>query len=287
MKNKKLSKTQSCKKHFKNKSNFSKQRATKLDSNQESKIPKNAQKAYKLLSLQENISNNEAKNLIDRGLVSVNGKKLQIARTLLTSQTKFALQTPSNITEIFKDSQILALAKPAFLTSEEIAKSYPEWVLLHRLDKETSGVLLLVKDQSTFHLKAKESFKQMQVRKHYIAIVEGIIEEESEITAPLLIKKGKFAKVTISKSNEGQKAITKIRPLEISGKKTKLAVEIKTGKTHQIRAHLAHLKHPIIGDTLYGAKPANRILLHAESITLLGYNFICPPPKEFIFKDNL
>ncbi len=251
------------------------------------KIPKNAEKAYKLLSLQENCSNNEAKNLIDRGLVSVNGKKLQIARALLSPQTKFSIQKPSEITEIFRDSQILALVKPAFLTSEEIAQAYPEWVLLHRLDKETSGILLLVKNQSEFHLKAKESFKQMQVKKCYIAIVEGIIQEECEITAPLIVKKGKFAKVEVSKNGEGQKAITKICPLEISGKKTKLSIEIKTGKTHQIRVHLAHLKHPIIGDTLYGAKPANRILLHAESISLLGYNFVCPQPKEFIFKDNL
>lgn len=251
------------------------------------RIPKNAQKAYKLLSLQENLSHNEAKNLIDRGLVSINGKKLQIARALLSPQTKFHIQTPSRVTEIFRDSQILALAKPAFLTSEEIAKSYPEWVLLHRLDKETSGILLLVKDQSAFHLKAKEAFKQMQVKKHYLAIVEGIIEEECEITAPLLIKKGRFAKVTIGKNGEGQTAITHLRPLEISGKKTKLEIEIKTGKTHQIRVHLAHIKHPIVGDTLYGAKPSSRILLHAQSIALLGYDLMCPPPKEFIFKDNL
>ncbi|MBD5164332.1 RluA family pseudouridine synthase [Helicobacter sp.] len=257
------------------------------DTNEVSRIPKNAQKAYKLLSLQENLSHNEAKSLIDRGLVSINGKKLQIARALLSPQTKFHIQTPSRITEIFRDSQILALAKPAFLTSEEIAKSYPEWVLLHRLDKETSGILLLVKDQSAFHLKAKEAFRQMQVKKHYVAIVEGIIEEEQEITAPLLIKKGRFAKVTIGKNGEGQTAITHLRPLEISGKKTKLEVEIKTGKTHQIRVHLAHIKHPIVGDTLYGAKPSSRILLHAQSIALLGYDLMCPPPKEFIFKDNL
>lgn len=257
------------------------------NTNEVSRIPQNVQKAYKLLSLQENLSHNEAKSLIDRGLVSINGKKLQIARALLSPQTKFHIQTPSRITEIFRDLQILALAKPAFLTSEEIAKSYPEWVLLHRLDKETSGILLLVKDQSAFHLKAKEAFRQMQVKKHYIAIVEGIIEEEQEITAPLLIKKGRFAKVTIGKKGEGQTAITYLRPLEISGKKTKLEIEIKTGKTHQIRVHLAHIKHPIVGDTLYGAKPSSRILLHAQSIALLGYDLMCPPPKEFIFKDNL
>ncbi|WP_232086735.1 pseudouridine synthase family protein [Helicobacter winghamensis] len=251
------------------------------------KLPKNAQKAYKLLALQENISNNEAKAIIDRGLVNVKGKKILIARGLLAPNTRFNIQQIQTIKEIFCDENILALEKPAFLTSEEIVKSYPQWTLLHRLDKETSGILLLVKENSSFHLKAKEAFKQLQVLKQYTAIVEGILDEECKITAPLIIKKGKSAKVSISKTNEGQKAITHITPLEIFGKKTKLDIEIKTGKTHQIRAHLAHIKHPIVGDTLYGAKPANRILLHACHIALLGYNFTSNEPKEFIFKDNL
>lgn len=258
------------------------------DSNiQTPKIPKDAQKAYKLLALQENISNNEAKNLIDRGLVSVNGKKVQIARGLLAPNTHFSIQPIHTPKVIFQDENILALDKPAFLTSEEIAKTYPRWTLLHRLDKETSGILLLVKDGSDFHKKAKETFKQMQVLKCYTAIVEGIINEECVIDAPLFIKKGKFAKVSVSKTNDGQKAITQITPLEISGKKTKLDVQIKTGKTHQIRAHLAHIKHPIVGDVLYGAKPATRILLHARHIALLGYEFNSKEPSIFIFQENL
>ena len=251
------------------------------------KIPKDAQKAYKLLALQENISNNEAKDLIDRGLVSVNGKKVQIARGLLSPNTHFAIQQIHTPKVIFQDENILALDKPAFLTSEEISKTYPQWTLLHRLDKETSGILLLVKDGSDFHKQAKEAFKQMQVLKHYTAIVEGIINEECVIDAPLLIKKGKFARVSVSKTSEGQKAITQITPLEISGKKTKLDIIIKTGKTHQIRAHLAHIKHPIVGDVLYGAKPATRILLHARHIALLGYDFTSKEPNAFIFKENL
>lgn len=251
--------------------------------NPSNKIPPNAQKAYKLLALQENISNNEAKSLIDRGLVSIQGKKLKIARALLSPHTKFNIQKIPEIKILFQDDNILALSKPAFLTSEEIAKLYPNWALLHRLDKETSGILLLIKENSPFHLKAKEAFKKEQVFKQYIAIVEGIIEEEQEITTPLIIQKGNFAKVLVSKK-EGIRAYTKITPIEIIGKKTKLEIIIKTGKTHQIRAHLAHIKHPIIGDTFYGGKPANRILLHAQKISLLGYEFQDSPPKDFIFQ---
>ena len=202
---------------------------------------------------------------------------------MLSPHTKFNIQKIPEIKILFQDDNILALSKPAFLTSEEIVKLYPNWALLHRLDKETSGILLLIKENSPFHLKAKEAFKKEQVFKQYIAIVEGIIEEEQEITAPLIIQKGNFAKVLVSKK-EGIRAYTKITPIEIIGKKTKLEIIIKTGKTHQIRAHLAHIKHPIIGDTFYGGKPANRILLHAQKISLLGYEFQDFPPKDFIFQ---
>ena len=246
-------------------------------------IPANAQKAYKLLALQEKISNNEAKDLIDRGLVSLQGKTIKIARALLSPNTKFKVIKPQKAVVIFSDENILALDKPAFLTSEEVAKSYPQWVLLHRLDKETSGILLLVKSESDFHLKAKEAFKNGSVYKEYLAIVEGILEEECEIDTPLIIKKGSFAKVSVSKNKEGQKAYTKVTPLEIEGRKTKVKVEIKTGKTHQIRVHLSSIKHPLVGDSFYGAKVAQRIMLHAHKISLLGYDFCINPPKDFNF----
>ncbi len=255
--------------------------------NQESKNHVNLQKAYKLLSLQENISHNEAKSLIDRGLVSVGNKRIQIARALIPIQTRFKINKIDSVQKIFENEEILALNKPPFLTSEEIVREFPDWTLLHRLDKETSGVLLLVKDKSPFHLRAKECFKQMQVLKQYIAIVEGIVQEECIIDTPLFIKKGRFAKVQVSPNSEGHKAITRISPIEISGKKTKLNVFISTGKTHQIRAHLASIKHPILGDTLYGARAAERIFLHAHRIALLGYDFCSPIPPSFVFRDNL
>lgn len=284
----KFSKKNSLKKIQKNQKRDSKSSPKKAIPQKPSlNLPKNAQKAYKLLALQENISNNEAKDLIDRGLVSVKGKKILIARGLLAPNTRFNIQQIQKIKEIFQDENILALEKPTFLTSEEIAKNYPQWALLHRLDKETSGILLLIKNNSAFHLKAKEAFRQLKVLKEYTAIVEGILDEECEITAPLIIKKGKTAKVTVSKTNEGQKAITHITPIEISGKRTKLNIKIQTGKTHQIRAHLSYIKYPIIGDILYGARPAKRILLHARHIALLNYDFTSNEPDDFIFKDNL
>ncbi|WP_367700442.1 RluA family pseudouridine synthase [Helicobacter pylori] len=239
------------------------------------------EKAYKLLSVQENISHKKAKALIDLGLVSVGGKKLMVARKELPKNTRFSVQKVEKPSVIFEDENILALFKPPFIESYDLASFFKDWALLHRLDKETSGVILLVKENSEFHLKAKKAFKDRAVKKEYLAIVQGIIEEEREINAPILTIKTTKAFSKISK--KGQEAVTIITPLKIINKKTLLKVGIKTGRTHQIRVHLKHINHPIIGDTIYGDSQhsAKRLMLHAHKISLLGYEFEAIPPKEF------
>ncbi|XNZ30500.1 RluA family pseudouridine synthase [Helicobacter pylori] len=239
------------------------------------------EKAYKLLSVQENISHKKAKALIDLGLVSIGGQKLMVARKELPQNTRFSVQKIEKPSVIFEDENILALFKPPFIESYDLASFFKGWVLLHRLDKETSGVILLVKENSEFHLKAKKAFKDRAVKKEYLAIVQGIIEEEREINAPILTIKNTKAFSKISK--KGQEAVTIITPLKIINKKTLLKVGIKTGRTHQIRVHLKHINHPIIGDTLYNNEPdsAKRLMLHAHKIALLGYEFEAIPPKEF------
>lgn len=241
------------------------------------------EKAYKILSVQENISHKKAKALIDFGLVSVGGKKLMVARKELPKNTHFSVQKVEKPSVIFEDENILALFKPPFIESYDLVSFFKGWVLLHRLDKETSGVILLVKENSEFHLKAKKAFKDRVLKKEYLALAQGIIEEEQEINAPILTIKTTKAFSKISK--KGQEALTIITPLKIINKKTLLKVEIKTGRTHQIRVHLKHINHPIIGDTLYNNEPgsAKRLMLHAHKIALLGYEFEAIPPKEFEF----
>ncbi len=241
------------------------------------------EKAYKILSVQENISHKKAKALIDLGLVSIGGQKLSIARKELPKNTRFSVQKIEKPSVIFEDENILALFKPPFIESYDLASFFKGWVLLHRLDKETSGVILLVKENSEFHLKAKKAFKDRVVKKEYLALVQGIVEEEREINAPILTIKTTKAFSKISK--KGQEAVTIITPLKIINKKTLLKVGIKTGRTHQIRVHLKHINHPIIGDTLYNNEPgsAKRLMLHAHKIALLGYEFEAIAPKEFEF----
>ena len=104
------------------------------------------EKAYKLLALQENISNRAAKDLIDRGLVFCKGKKVVVARGEIDAESRFRVEKLSRIKVIFEDKFIIAVDKPAHLTSDEVQKKF-DAKLLHRLDKGTSGVVLLVKDE--------------------------------------------------------------------------------------------------------------------------------------------
>ncbi len=237
-------------------------------------------KAYKVLAKQLGISNKKAKELIDRGLVYVGDRKVQIARGEIDITTKFRVKEVPKPKVLFEDENLLALDKPAHITSEELKDSFG-YELLHRLDKETSGVLLLVKDKA-FQKKAIEEFKKERVYKEYIAWVEGIIPESFEIDYPILtIKKGGKAKSRLSRS-KGKPAKTLVEPLEIHGKKTKVRAIITTGRTHQIRVHLARAGYPILGDTLYGGKPWKRIMLHAKRIKLFDYDIEAPEPKDFV-----
>ncbi len=236
------------------------------------------EKAYKLLALQENISNRAAKDLIDRGLVFCKGKKVTVARGELDADSRFRVQKLSKIRVIFEDSKIIAVDKPSSLTSDEVEKKF-DAKLLHRLDKGTSGVVLLVKDEK-FQKKAIEEFRHKRVYKEYIAIVGGKVVEAIDIVEPIItIKKGSnfFSKI----SKHGKEAITHIEPLMVEGKKSKIKVVIETGRTHQIRVHLKSLGFPILGDELYGGKESKRLMLHAHKISLLGYEFISNEPKEF------
>ena len=237
------------------------------------------EKAYKLLSLQKHISHSQAKSLIDSGLVSANGRKLTLARTLLDPKTHFQVQDIAPLRIIEQKGDLLVVDKPAFLESYAIQARFQGYELLHRLDRETSGVLLLAKSQSQTALEIIRAFKARKVEKIYYALVSGIVPESSTINAPILTKKGKSAKSKVHK--DGLPAITHITPESIVGKKTLLRVKIETGRTHQIRVHLAHIGHPILGDSLYGGANAPRLMLHASDIELLGMEFHAPLPEEF------
>jgi len=238
-------------------------------------------KAYKLLAQQEKISNSKAKELIDRGLVKVGDKKVLIARGELKADTKFSVKELAKTKIIFEDENILVVDKPSFITADEVAKTFKNAILLNRLDKETSGVMMFAKNEE-FQKKAIKEFAQNRVYKEYIAIVEGKVIEELVIDKPILTIKNKgVAKSKIDKY--GKNAKTTIYPMFVEGNKSKIKVLIESGRTHQIRVHLSSIGLPIIGDIIYGkvVSNINRMLLHSKITKIFDYTFQAQEPKEF------
>ncbi len=239
------------------------------------------QKAYKVLAAQESISNKKAKELIDRGLVFVGDKQVKIARAEIGTETKFRIEYPSDIEVLYEDENIIAVNKPAQVDSYDIQDAIEGAELLHRLDRDTSGVLLLGRNPEFIEAAIKE-FKNRRVQKQYVAWVEGVVYETIEIDDPILtIKKGKaFSKIDPLR---GKKAYTKVIPEEVQGKKSKVIIEITTGRTHQIRVHLASRGHPIVGDEQYGSRTqAKHMLLHSKKMKIFDYEFEAKEPKAIM-----
>ncbi|HIP55092.1 MAG TPA: RNA pseudouridine synthase [Sulfurimonas autotrophica] len=237
------------------------------------------EKAYKLLAIQEGISNSNAKSLIDRGLVYVGNKKVMIARGEIDERTLFRVQKVERAQPIFENDDIVVVDKPAYVNSDEIERQFKPAVLLHRLDRETSGVLMLVKNEA-FRQRAIKAFRDDKVYKEYIAWVEGIMTEPIEVDKAIVTQK-KNNKAYSNVSPKGKPARTEFFPDIVSAKKTKVKCVIHNGRTHQIRVHARYIDHPIIGDEQYGGRRAKRVMLHAHKVRLLGMEFIAKEPKSF------
>jgi len=237
-------------------------------------------KAYKVLAQQEKLSNGEAKKMIDRGLVYLKGKRVNIARADVPLSTRFRVKKVEKTRKIFEDSKIIIADKPAFLDSDEVEREFgKDAFLLHRLDRDTSGLLLIGKDTDFQKVVIKE-FKQKKVYKEYIAWVEGKIIEPITIDKRLKkVQKGNKATTVLAK--DGLEAVTHIEPIAISGNRTELKIVIESGRTHQIRVHLKSIGYPIIGDKIYGGMEFERLMLHSKKIQFLDYNFEVKEPKIF------
>ncbi len=175
---------------------------------------------------------------------------------------------------IYEDENIQVLDKPAGLNADDIPKR------IHRLDKDTSGVLLVAKNDKAIEYLQKQ-FKDRKVEKKYIALVMGNLKNQEWVIENLLgrspnDKRKQKVYLPSEPGIEGKrKAITKYRILQRFKNYDLIEVEPKTGRKHQIRAQFAYLGHPIAGDKLYGFKGQvapeglSRQFLHASYLKIM------------------
>jgi 23S rRNA pseudouridine1911/1915/1917 synthase len=161
--------------------------------------------------------------------------------------------------------------------------------IVHRLDRDTSGLILIAKT-NVAHAHLGRQFEKHTVIKRYVARVAGKVQfDQGIIDVPLERHKKYHDQRQVAKENEGKPAITLYQVLKRFPHSTLMALYPQTGRTHQLRVHMKHLGHPILGDEKYGLKTSfGRLALHAQSIafthptTRVAIEFSCPTPQEFL-----
>ena len=228
--------------------------------------------------------------------IKVNGKRTN-KDILVYSKDIIEIYLPNtekklNIEIIYEDENILVVNKKANIEvvgekslTTQIQEYYKEKNIkpmpCHRIDRNTTGLVLFAKNNEALEILLNK-FKNHEIDKHYLALVYGIPKEKHKVLEDYLFKDNKKSQVYISNSYKKgyQKIITIYKVLEERKDNTSLLdVEIKTGKTHQIRAHLAYIGYPIIGDGKYGKNEINK-KFHKKYQCLksneLKFNFTTP-----------
>ena len=161
--------------------------------------------------------------------------------------------------------------------------------IVHRLDKDTSGLIIVAKTNAA-HARLARQFEKHTVVKRYVARLEGKVQFDQGVVDVNIGRHPKYHdQRQASPEGGGKDAITLYQVLQRFPKSTLIALFPQTGRTHQLRVHMKHLGHPILGDDRYGRKAAfPRLALHAQSIAFAHpatrhyVEFSCPVPKEFL-----
>ena len=255
------------------------------------------------------VSRTQAQKLIDDGYVTVNGRpaksglKLNIGDRLTVtlppplSTTLTPEDIPVNI--LYEDNDLIVVDKPAGLTVHP-APGHTSGTLVnailshlsdlpdtddrrpgivHRLDKDTSGVMVVAKN-SAAHSNLTEQFKSRSVSKAYLVLVKGHLSpRDGAIEAPIGRDSAHREKMAVVAESRGREARTDYHVLEYIGDYTLLEVKPETGRTHQIRVHLAAIGYPVAGDKVYGIKTRflSRQFVHAHRL-----GFTLPSTRKYV-----
>lgn len=187
---------------------------------------------------------------------------------------------------IFEDIDLMVVEKPPLMTTTKEKKQETETLedflmkirpnnlsrngIMHRLDKGTSGLVIVTKNREAFD-GLKKQFKERSLIKRYYCLIDGDVSFEGRIDLPIARSKYAFSKFGVNE--EGKKALTEFKLIKKYKKDGKIyslvEVDLKTGRTHQIRVHFSHLRWPLVGDKLYGGEmkeKINRPFLHAYQL---------------------
>ncbi len=261
-----------------------------------------------LFVLFKDLSKKKIKNYLKDGGVLVNGKVVTKYDAIVLKNDIIELNKinkthkKSNLDIIYEDEYFFVINKPTGLlsisTTKEKEKTAYHLVrefiksrkkndkifVLHRLDKDTSGVLVFVKDNTLKNLLQNNWDKYVKTRE-YIALVTGTVKDIDDYTCYL--KEIGPDKVIVTNKKEGKIAVTSLKTINKNNKYSLVKVNIKTGRRNQIRVVLNHLGSPIVGDKKYGGIKSNRLYLHASKLTITNplnnktYTFESSIPSSF------
>lgn len=281
-----------------------------------------------LSTQQTEISRSRLKKLIVEGRVTVNGVVRSVGykiregdQVILQVPFPVPLDTvaePIPIDIIFEDAYLLALNKSAGIVVHPAPGHYKGTLvnallyhckdlsgiggverpgIVHRLDKDTSGLVLVAKTELA-HKNLASQFKKREIHKEYLAIVKGNVKKDTGSVHASIGRHKVHRKKMDTKASNGREAYTEYQVAYRCKDWSYLKLWPKTGRTHQIRVHLASIHHPVIGDQLYGGKSPNlkmsRQALHAHRLELkhpvsgsdLSFNAPLPPDMETFLKTH-